>query len=74
MAGSDLLTSISLIYAGAAIIATFALFSRQSLVIAYIVLGILMGPYGFKVVSDDNLIQEIGHVGMIFLLFLAGLL
>lgn len=73
MAGSDLLTSISLIYAGAAIIATLALFSRQSLVIAYIVLGMLLGPYGFMVVNDDNLIQDIGHVGMIFLLFLAGL-
>lgn len=73
MAGSDLLTSISLIYAGAAFVATFALFSRQSLVIAYILLGVIMGPYGFKVVSDDNLIQDIGHVGMIFLLFLAGL-
>ena len=73
MVGHELLTSISLIYAGAAIVATFALFSRQSLSIAYIVLGMLMGPYGFKMVSDDNLIQEIGHVGMIFLLFLAGL-
>ncbi len=73
MVGHDLLTSISLIYAGAAIVATFALFSRQSLVIAYILLGMVMGPFGFKLVSDDNLIQDIGHVGMIFLLFLAGL-
>ena len=73
MVGNDLLTSISLIYAGAAFVATFALFSRQSLVIAYILLGVMMGPYGFKVISDDNMIQDIGHVGMIFLLFLAGL-
>lgn len=73
MAGNDLLTSISLIYAGAAFVATFALFSRQSLVISYILLGVLMGPYGFKVVSDDTMVQDIGHVGMIFLLFLAGL-
>lgn len=73
MVGNDLLTSISLIYAGAAMVATLALFSRQSLVIAYIALGILMGPYGFRLVSDDNLVQDIGHVGMIFLLFLAGL-
>lgn len=73
MVSNDLLTSISLIYAGAAFVATFALFSRQSLVIAYILLGVMMGPYGFKVISDGNLIQDIGHVGMIFLLFLAGL-
>lgn len=71
--GHELLTSISMIYAGAAFVATLALFSRQSLSIAYIILGILMGPYGFKVIDDDNMVQEIGHVGMIFLLFLAGL-
>lgn len=73
MAGESLVTSLSLIYGGAAVIATVALFARQQLIIAYMLLGMLMGPYGFKLINDADNVQQIGHAGMIFLLFLAGL-
>lgn len=53
--------------------ATFALFTRQSLLVAYIVAGALMGPSGLKLISDPAVISEIGHFGIIFLLFLLGL-
>ncbi len=68
-----MITSLSLIYTGAALVATFALFSRQSVIVAYILLGILLGPHGLRVMQDAEISAEIGHVGMIFLLFLAGL-
>ena len=65
--------SIFLIFTGAALLAALALFARQSLLVAYIVLGALVGPWGLALVSDPVTIQGIGHVGIIFLLFLLGL-
>ncbi|TGD73662.1 cation:proton antiporter [Mangrovimicrobium sediminis] len=62
-----------LIFAGAAVIATVALFTRQPLIIAYIALGAAFGPHGFSLVSDTQLLADIGHIGIIFLLFLLGL-
>ena len=65
--------SFFLIFTGAAVLASFALFTRQPLIIAYIALGALIGPYGFSMVTDLALLSDIGHVGIIFLLFLLGL-
>ena len=65
--------SLFLIFVGAAIFATMALFARQSLIIAYIVLGVVLGPWGLKWVTDTQLIQDIANIGIIFLLFLLGL-
>jgi len=65
--------SLFLIFVGAALLATIALFARQSLIIAYIVLGVALGPWGLKWVTDTQLIQDISNIGIIFLLFLLGL-
>ena len=73
MLHDSLLFSIFLIFSGAAVLAAIALFARQSLLVAYILLGGLVGPWGFQLVNDAKLIQEIGHIGIIFLLFLLGL-
>ena len=62
-----------LIFSGAAILATLALSIRQSLIIAYIGLGLLIGPWGFNLIGDVSLIQGIANVGIVFLLFLLGL-
>jgi len=65
--------SFFLIFTGAAIFASIALYTRQPLIIAYIALGAAIGPYGLSLVTDLNLLSDIGHVGIIFLLFLLGL-
>lgn len=65
--------SLFLIFVGAAVFATLALFARQSLIIGYIVLGVVLGPWGLKWVTDTDLIQDISNIGIIFLLFLLGL-
>ena len=70
---SSLFQSFFLIFTGAAIIATMALYTRQPLLVAYIVLGALFGPYGFKLITNVDLISEISRIGIIFLLFLLGL-
>jgi len=65
--------SFFLIFSGAAVFASLALYTRQPLIIAYIALGACIGPYGLSMVKDLNLLSDIGHVGIIFLLFLLGL-
>ena len=62
-----------LIFCGAAAIASFALYTRQPLLVAYITLGILIGPHGFAIMTDIKQITEMSHIGIIFLLFLLGL-
>ena len=65
--------SIFLIFTGAAVFAGAALYLRQSMLVAYIALGCLAGPWGLGLVTDATTIQGIGHVGIIFLLYLLGL-
>ncbi len=73
MGSESLIFSVFLIFSGAAVLASFALFSRQPLIIAYIVLGVLLGPSGLNLISDADTLKEIGHIGIVFLLFLLGL-
>jgi len=68
-----MLFTLFLIFVGAAVFATLALYARQSLIIGYIVLGMVLGPWGLAWVSDTELIQDISNIGIIFLLFLLGL-
>ncbi len=68
-----LVFSIFLIFAGAAVLSTLALYTRQSLLVAYMLLGMVLGPWGLKWVANPAIIQQIGDVGIIFLLFLLGL-
>lgn len=65
--------SFFLIFTGAAVFASIALYTRQPLIIAYIALGAVIGPFGLSLVTDLKLLSDIGHVGIIFLLFLLGL-
>lgn len=70
---SSVVNILFLIFCGAGVLATLALALRQSLIIAYIGLGLLIGPWGFNLISDLELIQGIADVGIVFLLFLLGL-
>ena len=65
--------SLFLIFTGAALVATLALYARQALIIGYIFLGVALGPWGLSWVADTRLIADIAEVGIIFLLFLLGL-
>ncbi len=73
MDGSSITFSFFLIFSGAALFASLALYTRQPLIIAYIALGACIGPYGMSLVTDLGLLSGIGHIGIIFLLFLLGL-
>ncbi len=65
--------TIFLIFAGAAALSTLVLYTKQSLLVAYILLGAVLGPWGLKLVSDVSTVQQVGDIGIVFLLFLLGL-
>ena len=73
MPHAGIIESFFYIFAGAAVLATLALYTRQPMLVAYIALGCLLGPYGFSWVDDPALLSEIAEFGIIFLLFLVGL-
>ncbi|WP_455209823.1 cation:proton antiporter [Kaarinaea lacus] len=73
MGNENIIYTIFLIFTGAAVLATVGLYARQSLLVVYILLGILFGPSGAKWVTDPVIIKQISHVGIIFLLFLLGM-
>ncbi|TVZ39296.1 putative Kef-type K+ transport protein [Alteromonadaceae bacterium 2753L.S.0a.02] len=62
-----------LIFSGAAVLASIALYTRQPLLVAYILIGILLGPFGFSVITDVSEVAEMSEIGIVFLLFLLGL-
>lgn len=73
MNSETMLYIIFYIFTGAAILSTIVLYTRQSLLVAYILLGTILGPWGLQLVSDVTIVQQVGDIGIIFLLFLLGL-
>ena len=73
MEQESLLFSFFIIFTGAALISTVALFFRQPLLVAYIVLGVILGPFGLEYIADASLLSDIAEFGILFLLFLLGL-
>ncbi|WP_058535045.1 cation:proton antiporter [Legionella saoudiensis] len=65
--------TIFLIFAGAAFLSTLVLYTKQSLLVAYILLGAILGPWGMRLVPDVTTVQQVGDIGIVFLLFLLGL-
>ncbi|MGF1758866.1 cation:proton antiporter [Photobacterium sagamiensis] len=57
----------------AALLGTVFLYARQPIILAYIAAGMLIGPNGLKWLHGSENISQIGHLGVILLLFLIGL-
>jgi Kef-type K+ transport system membrane component KefB len=73
MHDDPLLFVFFLIFTGAAVIGTFALYARQALIVSYIIVGVILGPSGLGWASNPDLLRSAGDVGIMFLLFLLGL-
>jgi len=73
MQSDEIIFTIFVIFSGAAILSTLALYARQTLLVAYIGLGILLGPSALGVVKNHEFIQQVSDIGIMFLLFLLGL-
>ena len=46
---------------------------RLPSIVSFLVIGILVGPFGFALITDQNLIGTIGEIGIVLLLFTIGL-
>lgn len=46
---------------------------KQPLILAYILAGILIGPFGFKFIENPEFVQNISMLGIMLMLFLVGL-
>lgn len=69
----NIVFEVAFIFAGAAVIATLFLYLRQPIILAYVVLGMLAGPWGLGVIPEAEHIEHISHLGIILLMFLLGL-
>ena len=68
-----ILFALFVIFVGAAVAATGALYARQSLLVGYILLGVLFGPSALGWVGSPDLIKQAATIGIIFLLYLLGM-
>lgn len=66
-------TQVAVVLGLAAIGGALAQFFRQPLIVAFIVVGILIGPSGFGMVSHSSEIELFARLGIALLLFVVGL-
>lgn len=71
--GSQYFYQLTFIFFGASILGTLFIYLKQPVILAYILIGLLAGPFGFAVVTNVEEVQNIGKLGIVFLLFLLGL-
>ena len=69
----SIISDLGVIIIGAAVLGTLFLYAKQPIIIAYIAIGVAVGPSGFGLIQTTDLIQQISHLGVILLLFLIGL-
>jgi Kef-type K+ transport system membrane component KefB len=69
----NIIFELVLIFAGAAIVATLFLYLKQPIILAYIALGVAIGPSGVGLINNPHHIEQLSHIGIILLLFLIGL-
>jgi Kef-type K+ transport system membrane component KefB/voltage-gated potassium channel Kch len=73
MHGESILIDIGLALLAATALAYVARFLRQPLLLAYIGAGLLIGPTGFGLIHNQQLIGELSGLGLAFLMFIVGL-
>ena len=73
MVFDNIILQLSLIIVGAAALGTLFLYAKQPIIIAYITLGIAVGPSGFAIIDKTEYIGQISQLGIVLLLFLIGL-
>lgn len=46
---------------------------KQPYLLGYLVAGVVLGPYGWGVISDEELLSRLGSIGVVLLLFFLGM-
>src|SRR3954469_14448469 len=69
----ELIRDITLCILFAWVLGLLAHFTRQPLILAYLIAGFFIGPFGMKWVESKDSISVISELGLIFMLFMIGL-
>ncbi|WP_454617452.1 cation:proton antiporter domain-containing protein [Bradyrhizobium cenepequi] len=69
----ELIGDITLSILFAWVLGLLAHFSRQPLILAYLIAGFFIGPFGTGLVKSQESISVISELGLIFMLFMIGL-
>jgi Kef-type K+ transport system membrane component KefB len=69
----ELIGDITLCILFAWVLGLLAHFSRQPLILAYLIAGFFIGPFGTGLVKSQESISVISELGLIFMLFMIGL-
>lgn len=69
----NLIFEIGLVVISASIVGVILHYLKQPLILAYILAGILIGPFGFALIDDHEFMHGIAGVGIMLMLFLVGL-
>ena len=72
-ANGDLLSTIGICIAAAALLALVGWRLRQPLILAYLLTGVVIGPVVLNFVGDPASITTVAEIGLILLLFIIGL-
>jgi Kef-type K+ transport system membrane component KefB len=68
------LIGLPLVLLAAAVVSVpIARFARLSAIVAYLVAGVVIGPYGLKIFDTPERILTVAELGVVMLLFLIGL-
>lgn len=70
---NELIGDITLCILFAWVLGLLAHFSRQPLILAYLIAGFFIGPFGMSWVKSQDSISIISELGLIFMLFMIGL-
>lgn len=73
MIGEHIFYETALILAASAALGGMALWLRQPLIVAFIVVGIMVGPSGLDLAGVDQRIELLAEIGIAVLLFVVGL-
>lgn len=69
----EFIPDLSVLLVGSAILSCLAVLLKQPIIVAYILCGILAGPWGLGWIKNAGFIEATSHLGITLLLFLAGL-
>jgi CPA2 family monovalent cation:H+ antiporter-2 len=73
MAGFDPIVNIAIVLAAALVGGMIAHRLRQPVILGYLLVGVAVGPHGFGIVGDLNLIETLATIGVALLMFTVGL-
>ncbi len=73
LGGIALATDFALLIVAAAVLSYIARLTKQPTIVAYVLTGVVVGPIGLGIVTEDQLIEIVAELGLGFLLFLLGI-